>query len=248
MKHLTEADLQCWIDEELDPTERIRVADHLASCVDCRSELGELRAASELFSHALLLHDEGLATAGRPGGARKALPRWVGRAAAITLLLGGAAIAAVVPGSPLREFLVGPASVEPVAGPDVETVVEDSEGPSIRVRPVNGELLVRIRAFPEGTNIRIVLTDEAVAVANLPQGEANARFIVASGMLEVVGPGEERAPAAKDGLVLRLPGWIDAGIVELDGAVVARVSEGHVVAERQVTRSGDGEVVIQVGG
>jgi len=248
MRHLTEADLQSWIDEELDPTERIRVADHLAACVDCRRELGELRAASELFSHALVFHDESIVTASQPGGARKALPRWVGRAAAITLLLGGAAIAAVVPGSPLREFLVGPASVEPIAGPGVAAVAEDSEGPSIRVRPVDGALRVRIRAFPGGTNIRIVLTDEPVAVANLPQGEANARFIVASGMLEVVGPGEGRAPAEGDGLVLRLPGWMNAGIVELDGAVVARVSEGRVSAERRVTRSGDGEVVIQVGG
>ena len=79
MNHLTEADLQSWSDEELDPADRIRVADHLASCPDCRRELGDLRAASELFRDALVLHDEGIVTAGVRNGARKALPRWIGR-------------------------------------------------------------------------------------------------------------------------------------------------------------------------
>ena len=99
-----------------------------------------------------------------------------------------------------------------------------------------------------GTNIRIVLTDGPVAVANLPHGEANARFAVGAGLLEVIGPGGDGVAAAGEGLVLQLPGWLDSGTVELDGEVVARVSGGRISAGRQVTRVGDGEVVIEVGG
>jgi hypothetical protein len=248
MNHLTEADLQSWIDEELDPAERIRVADHLASCTDCRRETGDLRAASELFHDALVLHDKDLVSAGGRRRPATVLPRWVGRAAAVTLLLGGAAVAAVVPGSPLRGLFVEPEPVELAARASAEPASTETEGASITVRPVAGELLVRLRAFPAGTNIRLVLTDDDVAIANLPHGGATARFVVAAGMLEVLGPGSGQVAADGDGLVLRLPRWMDAGIVELDGVVVARVSEGRISAERRVTRMGDGEVVIEVGG
>lgn len=247
MNHLTEADLQSWIDAELDSVERNRVADHLAACADCRRELGILRAASELFRDALVLHDEGIIAAGGRDKARRALPRWAGRVAAITLLVGGAAIAAVVPGSPLRALFVEPEPVE-LTDTTPGTTVSDVNGASISVRPVARELRVRIRDFPAGTTVRLVLTDAQVAVANLPHGEATARFVVAAGMLEVLGPGSEQNALEGDGLVVQLPSWLDAGIVELDGEVVARVSDGRISAERQVTRLGDGEVVIEVGG
>ena len=248
MNHLTEADLQSWIDEELDPADRIRAADHLASCSECRRELGDLQAASELFHDALVLHDREVASAGVRIGKPRGIPRWAGRAAAVTLLVGGAAIAAVVPGSPIRELFIEPEPVELTAPAGSETTLPDPDGASITVRPAGGELRVRLRAFPAGTIIRLVLTDDPVAVANLPHGEANARFVVGAGLLEVFGPGDGHVVPESDGLVLRLPGWMDAGIVELDGAVVARVSDGQLITGRQVTRVGDGEAVIEVGG
>lgn len=256
MNHLTDTDLQAWIDEELDPGDRIRVADHLALCSDCRNALSELRAAAELFSEALALHDEGMQDSSERGsrvGTRRSLlavPRWVGRAAAVTLLLGGAAAAAVIPGSPVRELFVGSDVVDtnPVRAEIATIDVGEPPGASITVRPLSGRLRIRITDFPSGTRIRIALTDRAVAVASLPDGEPNARFVVAAGLLEVVGPGSDGAPQAGNGLVLRLPRQIKSGVVELDGVVGARVSNGRIDAERQVSRVGDDEVIIAVGG
>ncbi len=256
MNHLTDTDLQAWLDEELDPGDRIRVADHLASCSDCRDALSELRAAAELFSAALVLHDEGVRRSSERGssvGTRRVvrlLPRWVGRAAAVTILLGGAAVAAVIPGSPLRELIVGSDVVETNSAPAGTATIHVGAPPgaSITVRPLAGMLRIRVTDFPSGTRIRIALTDRAVAVASLPDGEPNARFVIAAGLLEVVGPGSDGALQAGYGLVLQLPRQIELGVVELNGVVVARVSSGRIDAERLVSRVGDEEVIIEVGG
>lgn len=256
MNHLIDADLQAWIDEELDPGDRIRVADHLASCSDCRDALSELRAAAELFGQALVLYDEGVrrssARASRVGRRRlvRSLPRWAGRAAAVTLLLGGAAAAAVIPGSPLRELFLGSDVVETNPAPSRIATIDTGAAPgaSITVPPLAGRLRIRITGFPVGARIRIVLTDRAVVVASLPDGEPYARFVVAEGSLEVVGPGSDGAPQAGNSLVLQLPRQIKSGVVELNGVVVARVSSGRIDAERQVSRLGDEEVIIEVGG
>ncbi|MFW6084337.1 MAG: zf-HC2 domain-containing protein, partial [Gemmatimonadota bacterium] len=39
MGHLTEAELQAWIDRELDPAEHVRVTRHLEDCAGCRGDL-----------------------------------------------------------------------------------------------------------------------------------------------------------------------------------------------------------------
>jgi hypothetical protein len=254
MNHLTDADLQAWIDDELDPGVRVQVADHLASCGDCRASLSELRAAADLFSEAIALHDEGFPSHSQhqrvrsPRGIR-ALPTWVGRAAAVTLLVGGAAAAAVVPGSPLRDLILGSDAVETVRAPESIAAGEDQmvAGASITVRPLEGRIRIRISEFPAGTQIHITLTEGELAVANLPQGEPNGRFVVAAGLLEVVGPGPNTVSQDEIGLVLQLPSRLQSGVVELNGVVGARVSGGRIVAERQVSRLGDKEVIIEVG-
>ncbi len=252
MNHLADAELQAWIDEELDPGDRIRVADHLASCADCRGLLAQLRGAADLFRDSLVVHDElVLMRAGRPGAAQtrttRRLPRWAGRAAAVTLLVGGAAAAAIVPGSPLRGLIVGSDADETQPTEVVANAVPETSGASISVRPSAGELRVRVREFPAGTRIRIMLIERPLGVASLPHGDADARFIVAAGLLEVVGPGREGPALPGDGVVLQLPRRMSYGVVEVDGDIVARVSGGSVEAPRQVSDSGDG-VVIEVGG
>ncbi len=255
MNHLTDAVLQAWIDEELDPADRVQVADHLASCSACRNTLAELRATAELFTGALVSYDESIMrssqremSVGRTHGSRT-LPRWVGRAAAVTLLLGGAAVAAVIPGSPLRELIRGPDATEVTPAPEEIAAIDlgISSGASITVRPLDGRIRIRINGFPAGTRVRIVLINGALAVASLPDGEPNARFVVAAGLLEVVGPGSGSALQEDVGLILQLPRLVQSGVVELNGVVEARVSGGRIVAERQVSRLGDEEVIIEVG-
>ena len=261
MEHLTEAELQAWFDREIDPDERARVSRHLEDCADCRRVLGELRSASERFSGVMLRYDDELAAeAGdrlrtspdvaawrrMEGGRPSRVPRWAGRAAALVLLFGAAAAAAMVPGSPIRDLLFGPPAevIAPAPSP-VEVLPAPSaavDGASITVRPQDGVLTVRVNNFAPGTRIVVSLVDRQVAIANLPDGARNARFVVASGTLEVIGAGE------LDGVVrVALPRSLKTGVLEVDGDVVARVSDGRMVTLRQVSRSGD-EAVFEVGG
>jgi hypothetical protein len=155
----------------------------------------------------------------------------------------------MVPGSPLRALFTRPAApvVEP-ASPEAATPLPPAEpGASITVRPFEDRLTVRITGFAAGTRIRLRLADRVDAVASLPDGATNARFIVASGTLEVVGTGEAPGPSESGAIELRLPRSLVAGVIEIDGAVVARVSEGRLITLRQVSRTGD-EAVLEVGG
>lgn len=261
MEHLTEAELQAWIDREIDDAERARVSRHLEDCADCRRVVGELRSASERFSGVMLRYDEDLAaeagdrtrtlpdTTARRRMRRTrpvSLPRWAGRAAALVLLFGAAAAAAMVPGSPIRDLLFGPPA-EVVAPKPAPVEMQSApaavvDGASITVRPQDGVLAVRVSGFAPGTRIVVSLIDRPVAVANLPDGARNARFVVATGTLEVIGAGEI------DGVVrVALPRSLETGVLEVDGSVVARVSDGRMTTSRQVSRTGD-EAVFEVGG
>lgn len=257
MGHLTEAELQAWLDGELVPAERARVNRHLEDCADCRRGLAELRAAAATFSAAMLRYDEDLA-AGTGAGtapvptAAPAVSRWprrLSRAAAVVLLLGGAAAAAMVPGSPLRALFTRPAApvFEPTAPEAGQLPLPAAPGASITVRPVDDRLTVRITGFAPGTRIRLRLSDRVDAMASLPDDATTARFIVASGTLEVVGSGEAAGPSEGGPIELRLPRSLVAGVIEVDGTVVARVSDGRLITLRQVSRGGD-EAVLEVGG
>lgn len=254
MDHLTEAELQAWIDRELDQVERARVSRHLEDCPICRRLLGELRAAAETFSGAMLRYDEDLAAgtdrvpAERRSSAARRWPVRASRAAAVVLLLGAAAAAAMVPGSPFRALFTEPSApaVDVVPEPNGAADSPAEAGASITVRPLDGRLTVKVTGFPAGTRVLLRLSDLPDAMASLPDGAANARFIVSSGTLEVVGPGEADDPS--DGpLVLRLPRSLASGVVELEDTAVARVSDGRLITLRQVSRTGD-EAVLEIGG
>ncbi|HEX9107216.1 MAG TPA: zf-HC2 domain-containing protein, partial [Longimicrobiales bacterium] len=124
MIHLSEGELQAFLDGQLAADERARVADHLADCAACQAELRQLKAAAVLFTRALAHTDlaPDLAGArsltlrrGRPApvirllGAQSPRARVVRRtflrAAVLVLLVAGAASAAI-PGSAVRRLLV----------------------------------------------------------------------------------------------------------------------------------------------
>lgn len=250
MDHLTEAEIQTWLDRELEPDERARVGRHLEQCSACRRVTAELRAAAEAFSAAMLRYDEDLA---RPAVRRPRapmLPRWASRAAAVVLLLGAAAAAAMVPGSPLRDLLFGPpAELGTPAPPPAEAPAIPSavvEGASITVSPQDGRLTVRIADFAPGTRIVVSLTGRSEAVANLPDGARTARFVVASGTLDIIGSGAAAEEIDGD-IRVELPRALRAGSVELDGTAVVWVNAGRMITLRQVSRTGD-EAVFEVGG
>lgn len=266
MEHLSEAELQAWIDRELDPAEHGRVNRHLEDCAACRRDLQALRSAAETFSGAMLDYDAALAAeqadeaipTGAPAthdriadGPARFLPRWVGRVAALVLLLGAAAAAAMVPGSPLRGLFVDeePDSPPAPAAVEIPAPIPVDAGASITVRPHENRLTVRIRDFPPGTRLVLRLVDRDVAVASLPDEASDARFIVASGVLDVVGPGASAQGSAQAGTVtLRLPRLLESGVVELDGEAVARVDDGRLSTLRQVSSAGGDEAVFEVGG
>lgn len=265
MDHLTEADLQAWIDRELDPDEHVRVTGHLEDCAACRRRLQALRSAAAIFSAAMGEYDRALmaeadetsdvavpARDDRTAGERSRLaPRWVGRAAAIVLLLGTAAAAAMVPGSPLRALLFEPGPVVTPTPVAVEppALPAGDPGASITVHPHENRLTVRVADFPVGTRLVLRLVDREEAIASLPDGAPDARFIVASGTLDVIGPGASaEGPTPAGTVTLRLPRTLDIGVVELDGETVARVSDGRLSTLRQVSSAGDDQAVFEVGG
>jgi hypothetical protein len=262
MQHLTESDLQAWIDGELAPGDLPRVNEHLEACAACRRELGDLRRASEVFSAAMHVYDDDLMPATPP--AAEWAPRRagafggfsssrVGRAAAIFLVAAAAVAAAVVPGSPLRGLWApGATEAPPIATPGTEPLEElvPTVGASITVRPRDGRLTVRVRAFAPGTRVVVRLTDGSAAVATLPDGAENARFIVASGVLELVGPGVRTAePGEVEEIEIHLPRTLTAAVVEIDGSTSARVAGGALITLGPVVRDSAGEeAVFDIGG
>lgn len=258
MQHLTESDLQAWIDRELASGDQPRVSGHLEDCAACRRELGELRRVSEVFSAAMHAYDDDLtaatpavaAVARRPFGILSSSR--VGRAAAIFLVAAAAVAAAVVPGSPLREIWE-PEAAEPaaIARPGTRPVEEivSPVGASITIRPREGRLTVRVRDFAPGTRVLVRLSEGSAAVASLPDGAENARFIVASGVLELVGPGNRTAkPDEGEEIEILLPRTLTAAVVEIDGRAVARVTGGKLVSLGPVVRDSVGEAVFDIGG
>lgn len=259
MQHLTESDLQAWIDRELASGDQPRVSGHLEDCAACRRELGELRRASELFSAAMHAYDDDL-TAVTPPARADVARRWfgvrsssrVGRAAAIFLVAAAAVAAAVVPGSPLRELWESEAAQPPATveqGTQLPEIVASSVGASITVRPREGRLTVRVRNFAAGTQVIVRLTEGSAAVATLPDGAENARFIVALGVLELVGPGGRTAESEEvEAIEIHLPRTLTAAVVEIDGSSAARVTGGALISLRPVVRDSAGEAVFEIGG
>lgn len=167
MNHLSEGQLQAYLDGEVEGADARSLAAHLEACAVCTATLDELRAAAVRTSHALAWLDRPASTAAaiQPGIAALAAERatevvgangdarvtsidahrpWrrparVGflKAAMLALLVTGAA-AAAIPGSPVQRWLIG--AWTQMTGPE-PVVVEEPEVPeTVEPAPAPAEL------------------------------------------------------------------------------------------------------------
>lgn len=108
----------------------------------------------------------------RDGRARWALWSRPAQAAAMVLLLTGAAAAAILPGSPVRQWLskaLAPGQPPPVA----PAATADSGSPNeaaLYVRPTGGRLRVELVGVPAGAEIQVELVPRDSVAVHAPEG------------------------------------------------------------------------------
>lgn len=229
-------------DGELPPEDDRRVTGHLDGCGACSRRLAELRAASERLAGALARVDvappdtdpgDVQARAGQrsgdaadtgggdAAGRRGRLFRWSAALKAAAVLLGVAtAAAAVVPGSPLRRWVVR--TVEPlVSGPGPEVAaparVSPLPEPETVTVPVERRATVRVRGAGPELVIWLRMTDGPLLSVT---GRA-ARYEIGASSVEVLQPtGPE--------LVVELPRSAATARVSADGRLLFERIDGRV--------------------
>ena len=237
-EHVSEGRLMAHLDGELAGERSAGVAAHLDRCGACRERLRELRQASELVGRSLAAIDvpppetgpgEIRAASRRPGSsadgtgapghgrwrtARRSLLK-----AAVLVLAVGTAAAAVVPGSPLREWVADAVAswssdppsdtgVTAAAPPDTSresvSIVVDRRAIVHIVEPAP-ELTVRIRAT-EGSRLTVAARAE--------------RFETGAGSVEVMAPtGPE--------VVIGLPRGVPSARISVEGRLLLERERGR---------------------
>ncbi|HST61851.1 MAG TPA: anti-sigma factor [Longimicrobium sp.] len=238
MTHLGEGTLQEWLDGELAPGPRAEADAHLAACRECAGELAELRSLNARASALMGMVDAAppmLAAqahfarhrrgSGALAHARRALPR----AAVLVLAVAGAAAAAVVPGSPVREWVERvtvearePAPAPPAPAPAPEVAEAPAVAPkAVSILPEAGKVQVAVTGSSPELRVRARLSDEPQAQVTATGAAVSARFRTGPGRIEIVGagPGE---------VVVDLPRGAAAAFVEVNGRVVA-AKEGNTL-------------------
>lgn len=260
MPHPNDGQLLTWLDAEMEPGEGTGVSRHLESCEECRDRVDLLRRDSEGFSRAVLVLDEQVAGLADPGplpvaralsGAGRHRVRWAGwslaRAAGLVLVAAGAA-AALVPGSPVREWLAGaggsdaPAETAPAespAGSLIEPVMEPGAA-AISVELLEGGLEVSLQGFGRNSNVHVSLTGARRASVRVVGAAEGPRFVTGPGTLEVIGSTEGE-------IWVELPRSASEAAVTVDGATAVRLESGQLVILWPESDSLRGEVVFRIG-
>jgi anti-sigma factor RsiW len=210
MIHATEGLLQAYMDGEIDSTES-GLADHLASCERCASELQELQQLSARVHEALgvlettppMVRAQAALQSQRRAASRAAgrLPRLGGRSllkAAMLLLVLGGAVAAAVPGSPVwRALETTLARVSQILGgaadpvpPPVEPVVPPAPAmdvASMAIQPADGRVRVVLHAPSGAVDVFVRLVDSSRAVVETETRNGDVRLRSGLGRVEVTG-------------------------------------------------------------
>lgn len=241
MAHAGSGTLMAYLDGEMPVRDRTAIESHIGECRPCEAELTELRSMSSTFASAMALSDVVSpmlrararlephipAAAGVGARPRRApIPAGLLKAAAIVLLVAGAASAAI-PGTPLRRLvetiaeraatLVSDApSATIVDVPDpvlaVPPVVEQRQpGNELMVVPVGGRARVSIHSPVQGATIAVRLVDSATSVRVVALGADETRFQTGAGYIDVF---ENTA-----GLVVEVPRDLESMTVIVDGRV-----------------------------
>lgn len=236
MTHLGEGTLQALLDGELAPGPRAQADAHLAACRDCAGQLADMRGLNARTSALLGLVEAAppvlaaqaqFARHRRGGGALAQARRALPRAAVLVLAVAGAAAAAVVPGSPVREWVeraaVQPREQEPaLPAPAPAPAVKAPPAPkAVSILPLDGHVRIAVTGSSPELRVRARLSDAPQAQVTATGAAVSARFRMGPGRLEIMGagPGE---------LVVDLPAGADAAFVEVDGRVLA-AKEGNTL-------------------
>lgn len=241
MAHADSGTLMAYLDGELPGEERYVVESHLGGCAPCTSELDELRFMATEFSAALALTEAPVpmlrararlqphladadrsATVTRTGRRMATAPLL--KAAAIVLLLAGAASAAI-PGTPLRRLVesIAEHAATLVSGPEAPPAVVDSAEPvvatppaveqrqpgnEVGMEPLGGRARVSINGPVAGATIAVRLYDGDVVRVTAISAD-DTRFEYGSGYVDVFDN--------TTGLIVEVPRGLAAMTVEVDG-------------------------------
>lgn len=240
--HVSGERLLARLDRELGAAEHRDMDRHLAECGACRRRLAELREASDLVRRSLEGIDvavpqrdpgdvrsaadasrrQGVAGEESPSGAgwRRTLRRGALLKAALVVLGVAAAAAAVLPGSPLRDWVadaVRPLVSGPPPGPDVTAPVRSLPPLESVSIPVEGRAAVQIRDAARELAVRVRMSDRA----RLTVAARGARFETGDGSVEVAGPvGPE--------MIVELPRTVPFARISADGRVLLERERGRL--------------------
>ena len=235
MSHFAEGVLQAYLDDEVAADARVQVNAHVGECAVCAARLQDLRELGAAFSTAVESADitpipmaalaELRVRAGqyswreRMRGARRQFRR-----AAIVVIGVTAAGVAAVPGSPVRDYLIGvwrsltSDQQAPVAPPAAvkETPAPEPDSPiGHAVTPAGGRVRIALVGQANGTAVRVTLVDADKARIRASNGTA-PRF--------TIGAGEATLQGGSGEIHIELPRTA-AGSIEVDGRVFV-TSEG----------------------
>lgn len=225
MKHPDEGRLLAYLDDELGAEERREVERWLREVPGAAAELEAVRRRNELVTATLArvpvriadpdrvrerLRERVAEPVGRTPVRRRSWQNRSGLAqAAVLVLFLAAGAAAAVPGSPVREWL-GDAFDGREPTDEVAVTAGTDEGrdhPGVRIRPVEGRLLVVLTGL-RGGDLEVKLVDEDRGAVYAPPG---SRFRSGDGRVEVDvegGPVRVELPRAAREASVRVDGLV----------------------------------------